>query len=149
MATQLERARAGEVTPQILAVAQEEGLDPVVVHDRVARGTIVIPNNANRPHRVVGIGEGLRTKVNASIGTSSDIVKLGERSRLLDREMSKARRDMQWDRQFELGLFGTEARAIRDSRTPADQDTCTMCGSFCAAKNAGALFADCLSSGKR
>jgi 5-hydroxybenzimidazole synthase len=435
VATQLEKARAGESTPQILAVAQEEGLDPLVVRDRVARGTIVIPNNTNRAHRVVGIGEGLRTKVNASIGTSSDIVdveaevrkaraaeeegtdtlmelsvggdlddvrrqvlaatdlpvgnvplyqafceatrryhdpdkldeellfdlierqcadgisfmaihcginlytierlrkqgyrygglvskggtfmiswmlangrdnplyekfdrvveilrrydvvlslgngiragaiddssdraqvaeliincelaeigremgcqmmvegpghvpldeiegniqlqkrmsgsapyyvlgplpcdvgagydhvtaavgaasssrygadlicyitpaehlalpseqdvregvrvarlavhmgdivKLGERGRLLDREMAKARRDMQWDRQFELGLFGREARAIRDSRTPADQDTCTMCGSFCAAKNAGALFADCLSSGKR
>ncbi len=435
VATQLERARAGEVTPQILAVAQEEGLDPVVVRDRVARGTIVIPNNTIRQHRVVGIGEGLRTKVNASIGTSSDIVdveaeirkakaaeeegadtlmelsvggdlddvrrrvlaatdlpvgnvplyqafceatrryhdpdkldeellfdlieqqcadgisfmaihcginlytierlrnqgyrygglvskggtfmiswmlangrdnplyekfdrvvdilrrydvvlslgngiragaiddssdraqvaelitncelaeigremgcqmmvegpghvpldeiegniqlqkrmsghapyyvlgplpcdvgagydhvtaavgaasssrfgadlvcyitpaehlalpdehdvregvrvarlavhmgdivKLGERGRILDREMAKARRDMQWDRQFELGLFGAEARAIRASRTPADQDTCTMCGSFCAAKNADALFADCLSAEKR
>jgi phosphomethylpyrimidine synthase len=435
VATQLERARAGELTAQIVAVAQEEGLDPVVVRDRVARGTIVIPNNTSRQHRVVGIGEGLRTKVNASIGTSSDIVdieaeirkaraaedegadtlmelsvggdlddvrrqvlaatdlpvgnvplyqafceatrryhdpdkldeellfdlierqcadgisfmaihcginlytierlrkqgyrygglvskggtfmiswmlangrdnplyekfdrvvdilrrydvvlslgngiragaiddssdraqvaelvtncelaeigrdmgcqmmvegpghvpldeiegniqlqkrmsgyapyyvlgplpcdvgagydhvtaavgaasssrygadlicyitpaehlalpseqdvregvrvarlavhmgdivKLGERGRLLDREMAKARRDMQWDRQFELGLFGTQARAIRDSRTPADQDTCTMCGNFCAAKNADALFGDCLSSAKR
>lgn len=435
MATQLERARAGELTAQIVAVAQEEGLDPVVVRDRVARGTIVIPNNTSRAHRIVGIGEGLRTKVNASIGTSSDIVdieaeirkaraaedegadtlmelsvggdlddvrrqvlaatdlpvgnvplyqafceatrryhdpdkldeellfdlierqcadgisfmaihcginlytverlrkqgyrygglvskggtfmiswmlangrdnplyekfdrvvdilrrydvvlslgngiragaiddssdraqvaelvtncelaeigrdmgcqmmvegpghvpldeiegniqlqkrmsgsapyyvlgplpcdvgagydhvtaavgaasssrygadlicyitpaehlalpseqdvregvrvarlavhmgdivKLGERGRLLDREMAKARRDMQWDRQFELGLFGTQARAIRDGRTPADKDTCTMCGNFCAAKNADALFGDCLSSAKR
>ena len=40
VATQSERARAGELTPQILAVAQEEGLDPAVVRDRVARGTI-------------------------------------------------------------------------------------------------------------
>ncbi|GAB4249021.1 MAG: phosphomethylpyrimidine synthase ThiC [Thermoleophilia bacterium] len=435
MATQIERARAGEVTPEILTVAREEGLEPEVVRDRVARGTIVIPNNANRKHRVVGIGEGLRTKVNASIGTSSDIVdveaeirkaraaaeegadtlmelsvggdlddirrrvlaatdlpvgnvplyqafceatrrrhdpdkldeellfdlierqcadgisfmaihcginlytverlrkqgyrygglvskggtlmiswmlsngrdnplyekfdrvvdilrrydvvlslgngiragaiddssdraqvaelvincelaeigremgcqmmvegpghvplheiegniqlqkrmsgdapyyvlgplpcdvgagydhvtaaigaaassrygadlicyitpaehlalpneqdvregvraarlathigdisKLGQRARLLDREMAKARRDMQWERQFELGFFGKQARAIRDSRTPADQDTCTMCGNFCAAKNADALFADCLAAGKR
>ncbi|MCZ7664343.1 MAG: phosphomethylpyrimidine synthase ThiC [Thermoleophilia bacterium] len=78
-----------------------------------------------------------------------DIVKLGERGRLLDREMAKARRRMQWDRQFELGLFGKEARSIRDSRTPADEDTCTMCGNFCAAKNADALFGDSLSPAKR
>ncbi|MDZ7664016.1 MAG: phosphomethylpyrimidine synthase ThiC [Desulfotignum sp.] len=37
-------------------------------------GRIVIPCNPNRKHqKIVGIGKGLRTEVNASIGTSSDI----------------------------------------------------------------------------
>lgn len=77
-----------------------------------------------------------------------DIVKLGERGRARDMEMGKARRDMKWDREFDLALFGDTARAIRASRTPADESTCTMCGDFCAAKNADALFRDSLSAEK-
>ena len=45
---------------------------------------------------------------------------------------------MKWGRQFELGLFGPLAKQVRASRTPEDESTCTMCGDFCAAKNAGA-----------
>lgn len=78
-----------------------------------------------------------------------DIVKLGGRTRERNREMSKARRDLQWDRQFELGLFGSQARVIRKSRSPEDESTCTMCGDFCAAKNAGALFCNDTSTIKR
>jgi phosphomethylpyrimidine synthase len=63
--------------------------------------------------------------------------------------MSKARRDMQWDRQFELGMFSKQARAIRAGRSPQDEATCTMCGSFCAAKNADSLFRDFLSAEKQ
>ncbi len=78
-----------------------------------------------------------------------DVVKLGERARARDREMSKARRDMQWERQFELGLFGPQARAIRDSRRPSDEATCTMCGDFCASRNAGSIFCESLSAAKQ
>ena len=78
-----------------------------------------------------------------------DVVKLGDRVSGRDMDMSRARRDMSWERQFELGLFGKVAREIRDSRTPADEETCTMCGSFCAAKNAGSLFDECISTRKR
>jgi len=54
-------------------VAQEEGIDPELIRHGVAEGTIVIP--ANTKHKLgcyCGIGKGLRTKVNANIGTSSD-----------------------------------------------------------------------------
>jgi phosphomethylpyrimidine synthase len=78
-----------------------------------------------------------------------DIVKLGPRARAQDLAMSKARRDMQWDRQFDLGLFSPQAKSIRDSRSPEDQATCTMCGDFCAAKNADTLFAECVSADKQ
>ncbi|MDP6524826.1 MAG: phosphomethylpyrimidine synthase ThiC [Kiritimatiellia bacterium] len=72
--TQLERAREGELTPQVEAVAENEGFDPILIRDRVATGHIVIPNNpAVETIKTCGIGLGLRTKVNASIGTSSDI----------------------------------------------------------------------------
>ncbi len=75
MQTQLELARVGDITPQIRRVAEGEGLAAETIRERVARGEIVIPGNPHRPHQnIVGIGRGLRTKVNASIGTSSDIV---------------------------------------------------------------------------
>lgn len=74
MKTQLELAREGVITEQMKAVAADEGLNPEYIREYVAKGEIVIPNNPNRKNqKVTGIGTGLRTKVNASIGTSSDI----------------------------------------------------------------------------
>lgn len=71
--TQLERAAKGEVTEEVKAVAAIERLDIEIVQRRVASGKIVIPSNNNRRKKVVGIGKGLRTKVNASIGSSTEI----------------------------------------------------------------------------
>jgi phosphomethylpyrimidine synthase len=71
--TQLERALKGETTDEIRRVAEEEGLDAGIIRNRVSSGKIVIPANRNRTNKVIGIGKGLRTKVNASIGTSTDI----------------------------------------------------------------------------
>lgn len=77
MKTQLELAREEVVTSLMLAVAAEEGVEPEMVRRGVAAGHIVIPNCRTRPHqKISGIGSGLRTKVNASIGTSSDIADL-------------------------------------------------------------------------
>ena len=77
MKTQLELAREEIITQQMQIVARDEGIDPALIRERVARGDIVIANNPRRPEqKVVGIGTGLRTKVNASIGTSSDICNL-------------------------------------------------------------------------
>ncbi len=74
MKTQLELAREGVVTEQMKGVATAEGLPPELIRARVAAGEIVIASHPNRPNqKIVGIGTGLRTKVNASIGTSSDI----------------------------------------------------------------------------
>jgi phosphomethylpyrimidine synthase len=74
MKTQIELAREGIVTPQMVRVAEDERIGSEIVRQNVARGEIVIPNNPKRTlQNIVGIGTGLRTKVNASIGTSSDI----------------------------------------------------------------------------
>jgi phosphomethylpyrimidine synthase len=71
--TQLETARKGDVSSQMEAVAKVEGLEAELLRQRVADGKIVIPASV-RHHGLVprGIGEGLTTKVNANIGTSSD-----------------------------------------------------------------------------
>lgn len=71
--TQLEIAREGNISPQMETVAQAEGLEAESVRQGVAAGTVVIPANIRHSNLVpCGIGEGLATKVNANIGTSSD-----------------------------------------------------------------------------
>ena len=84
-------------------------------------------------------------KVAAYIG---DMNKYPEKARARDKAMSKARRDLDWQKQFELALFPEDARAIRASRTPEDERTCTMCGDFCASRGAGKLFAGDLKGDK-
>jgi len=71
--TQLELAREGIISPQMRLVAQREGVEAEFIQQSIARGTIVIPANTRHTNLVpCGIGQGLKTKVNASIGTSSD-----------------------------------------------------------------------------
>ena len=71
--TQLELAKKGTISPQMAAVAKAEGLETEFIRDGVAKGTIVIPANINHKNLIpCGIGQGLSTKVNANIGTSSD-----------------------------------------------------------------------------
>ena len=75
MKTQIEMAKEGQISRQMEVVAFEEGLAVEKIRQRVAAGHVVIPVHPLRPQqKIIGIGRGLRTKVNASIGTSSDIV---------------------------------------------------------------------------
>jgi phosphomethylpyrimidine synthase len=76
-------------------------------------------------------------KVAAYVG---DMNKYPEKGRERDKQMSKARRDLDWQKQFDLALFPEDAAAVRASRVPEDEDTCTMCGDFCASRGAGELF---------
>ncbi|HEY3377705.1 MAG TPA: phosphomethylpyrimidine synthase ThiC [Armatimonadota bacterium] len=69
-----------------------------------------------------------------------DIVKLGDRARRRDKEMALARRDMDWQAQYDLALFPEVARTIHESRRPSSEDTCTMCGELCANRNGNRLF---------
>lgn len=78
-----------------------------------------------------------------------DMNKYPERMRERDKEMSKARRDLDWQKQFDLALFPDDAKAIRSSRIPEDEATCTMCGDFCASRGAGRLFASYLKGDKK
>ena len=71
--TQLESARKGRITPEMEVVARDECMDKDLLLKRIAEGTVVIPNNVGRQMASVrGVGLGLRTKVNANIGTSTD-----------------------------------------------------------------------------
>lgn len=71
--TQMSEARAGRITEEMRAVADEEGVGVNHLRDCIARGEVVIPKNKNHGDiKPVGIGKGLRTKVNANIGSSTD-----------------------------------------------------------------------------
>jgi len=71
--TIIDKARGGTITAEIRKVAKKEGLDPEFVRRGVAEGRIAIPrNNNHKGIDVEGIGTGLKTKVNANIGTSKD-----------------------------------------------------------------------------
>ena len=74
--TQISAARRGIVTEEIRKVAREEGVLAEKLRDRVARGTAVVICNGKDSSKPLGIGEGLRTKVNANVGTSPDICDL-------------------------------------------------------------------------
>jgi len=69
--TQIELARDAGVSPEMKRVAADESLDVKVLAQRIRDGLVVIP--AIKNHKLtqpIGIGTGLRTKVNANIGTS-------------------------------------------------------------------------------
>ena len=68
--TQLEYAIKGKLTDAMKKVAADEGVSPDTILEGVAAGLIVIPKNKNRDFNLKGIGKGLKTKVNANIGTS-------------------------------------------------------------------------------
>jgi phosphomethylpyrimidine synthase len=72
--TQLEAARAGQITPEMEFVAQRENLSSDAIRDEVAAGRLVIP--ANKEHLAgrlepMGIGIAVRCKINANIGNSA------------------------------------------------------------------------------
>ena len=74
MSTQYERARDGEITPEMEFVAKREKLEPELIRSEVARGRMVIP--ANKVHLAgrlepMCIGVASLTKVNANIGNSA------------------------------------------------------------------------------
>lgn len=52
-----------------------------------------------------------------------------------DYQMSEARRNLDWQRQFALAIDPEKARAYRAESMPEREDTCTMCGKMCAVRN--------------
>ena len=73
----------------------------------------------------------MASRIAAHVG---DMIKYGDRARAWDLDMARARRDLDWGRQYELAIDEGRAREIRNSRLPEDTEACTMCGDFCALK---------------
>jgi phosphomethylpyrimidine synthase len=73
MGTQMTSARRGIPTEEMVQVAKDEDMDINLLIQKVANGSVIIPKNNIRKQniKVVGIGKGLKTKVNVNIGTST------------------------------------------------------------------------------
>ncbi len=83
--TQLELARQGVISDKMKQAAATEGIDPEVLRQRIAEGTAIICHNNLHTNGIpLAVGKGLRTKVNANIGTSKDDTSI-------DKELEKAR----------------------------------------------------------
>ena len=76
--TQLSEAKKGIITEQMREVARSEKIDVEVIRRRVAEGKVIIPFNPIHSPKALGIGKGLRVKVNANIGTSREHCNLEE-----------------------------------------------------------------------
>jgi len=72
MTTQLIAARDGKITQEMETLAAKEGVDPRFIQSGILDGSIVITKNNRRSIEGLAIGGGLKTKVNANIGSSRD-----------------------------------------------------------------------------
>ncbi|WP_409199918.1 phosphomethylpyrimidine synthase [Methanobrevibacter sp. DSM 116169] len=105
--TQKSEARKGNITKEMELVSKYENISPEKIRDRIASGKIVIPKNINRDTIPCGIGEGLTTKINANIGSSSKIDDL-------DLEINKAKLAVEYGADAIMDLStGSEVNKFR------------------------------------
>ena len=57
-----------------------------------------------------------------------------------DYKMSEARKRLDWEEMFSLGMDPEKARRYRAEAKPEKEDTCSMCGNFCAVKNTNRIL---------
>ena len=74
--TRIEHAKKGIITDEVRQVASSEGISPEKLSEDIASGVSVIPINKNHKITPIGIGSGMRTKINANIGTSKDKISI-------------------------------------------------------------------------
>ena len=70
--TRIELAKKGIISDEVNEVAVAEGISPERLAADIGEGVSVITRNALHNIKPLGIGRGLRTKINANIGTSKD-----------------------------------------------------------------------------
>lgn len=66
---------------------------------------------------------------------AADIAKGIKGAKDWDRKMSEARKRLDWEEMFRLAMDPEKARRYRAMAKPEKEDTCSMCGNFCAVKN--------------
>ncbi|MBM4129095.1 MAG: phosphomethylpyrimidine synthase ThiC [Nitrospira sp.] len=82
--TRIKLSKKGIITDEMKLVALSENIPSERLASDIAEGVTVIPRNINHEIKPIGIGKGLRTKVNANIGTSKDKISLDEEREKLD-----------------------------------------------------------------
>ncbi|MFC1666659.1 phosphomethylpyrimidine synthase ThiC [Candidatus Omnitrophota bacterium] len=74
--TQLKLAKLNKISSEMRYIAKHEGIPSDILRKRIKDGRIALIKNSKREARPCAVGEGLRTKVNANLGTSQDKAQL-------------------------------------------------------------------------
>lgn len=108
--TQREEALKGNITEAMRQIARDERRSPEEIRVGVAQGVIAIPfNPLHKNCKPIGIGKGLKTKVNANIGTSADFSDVSDELKKLEASL-----DVKSDTVMDLSTGG-DISAIRRS----------------------------------
>ena len=71
---------------------------------------------------------------------AADLVKNPSRFEERDRQMSYARKQLDWENMFRLSMDPERARQFREEAPPAEENTCSMCGEMCAVRNMNTIL---------
>ncbi len=136
--TLIKDARRGIADRELARLALAEGVSVESLLRRIASGRVVVPRNLRRQDaelRLVGIGEGLRVKVNANVGTSPACTSVEE-------ELEKARVALKYGADTLMDLStGGELREIRRKmlELPAPLGTVPVYEAGVRAENRGSI----------
>lgn len=72
----MQDALRGNITPEMKLVAESEGIDVQKIVRGLSDGRIIIPKNVEGKTKAIAIGKGLKTKINANVGSSSELEKV-------------------------------------------------------------------------
>ena len=109
------------------------GYDHITAAHGVSFLCYVTPAEHLRLPTLEDVKEGIvASKIAAHAG---DIAKGLPGARDWDREMSTARKNLDWEKMFSLAIDPEKARRYREESMPEHADTCTMCGKMCAVRN--------------
>ncbi len=107
--TRMELARSGKISDEVRAAAVAEGMDPELMRQKVAEGTICIVRNKLRDITPLVIGEGTSIKINSNVGTSSS-------SASVEEEIEKVKVSIKYGADAIMDLStGGDITAIRDT----------------------------------
>ena len=70
--TQIELAKLNKTSPQMRYAAKKESISLALLKNRIKKGTVTLIKNKKRKVAPCAVGEGMRTKINANLGTSQD-----------------------------------------------------------------------------
>jgi phosphomethylpyrimidine synthase len=102
MVTQLDFAKAGIVTEEMREAVKGEPTSAEELRDLIAAGRAVLPKNRNHSFPILrAIGQGLKTKVNANLGTSGECCSME-----MEEEKLKAALDAKTDSIMDLSTGG-------------------------------------------
>jgi phosphomethylpyrimidine synthase len=137
--TQLEDAKKGTITDAVKRVADDEGFSPEKIREGVAEGLIVIPKNIGRDFDVKAIGKGLKTKVNANLGSSPSHCDLNEELAKLEAAV-----DSGADAVMDLSTGGDLSRTLSKiiEKSPVMVGTVPIYSTICRISSKGKEYKD-------